>query len=118
MFTKEMQDALNADGEKLRQLTGEDHGPEFIDGDTRAARVAAQNNSEMGSQEDWDAHGRFVFQMARDADERVDELEAALRDLVEVFQSNPYLPCETGELPPLDRARAVLQKSSTGVSGR
>jgi len=27
MFTKEMQKALEADGEKLRQLTGEDHGP-------------------------------------------------------------------------------------------
>lgn len=32
MFTKEMQKALEADGEKLRQLTGEDHGPIFIDG--------------------------------------------------------------------------------------
>lgn len=29
MFTKEMQRALEADGEKLRQLTGEDHGPHF-----------------------------------------------------------------------------------------
>jgi hypothetical protein len=27
MFSKEMMDALEADGEKLRQLTGEDHGP-------------------------------------------------------------------------------------------
>lgn len=27
---KEMMDALKADGEKLRQLTGEDHGPEFL----------------------------------------------------------------------------------------
>jgi len=27
---KEMQLALEADGEKLRQLTGEDHGPEFL----------------------------------------------------------------------------------------
>lgn len=26
---KEMQKALEADGEKLRQLTGEDHGPYF-----------------------------------------------------------------------------------------
>ena len=26
-FDKEMQRALEADGEKLRQLTGEDHGP-------------------------------------------------------------------------------------------
>lgn len=26
-FNKEMQRALEADGEKLRQLTGEDHGP-------------------------------------------------------------------------------------------
>lgn len=29
MFTKEMQRALEADGKKLRQLTGEDHGPYF-----------------------------------------------------------------------------------------
>ena len=29
-FDKEMQDALIADGEKLTQLTGEDHGPYFI----------------------------------------------------------------------------------------
>jgi hypothetical protein len=29
MFTKEMQKALEADGEKLRQMTGEDHGPHF-----------------------------------------------------------------------------------------
>lgn len=28
-FDKEMQHALEADGEKLRQLTGEDHGPDF-----------------------------------------------------------------------------------------
>lgn len=26
---REMQKALEADGEKLRQLTGEDHGPQF-----------------------------------------------------------------------------------------
>lgn len=30
---REMQRALEADGEKLRQLTGEDHGPVFIDTD-------------------------------------------------------------------------------------
>jgi hypothetical protein len=30
-ISREMQRALEADGEKLRQLTGEDHGPEFID---------------------------------------------------------------------------------------
>ena len=29
MLTKEMQAALEADGEKLRQLTGQDHGPYF-----------------------------------------------------------------------------------------
>jgi hypothetical protein len=29
MFTKEMMAALEADGEKLRQMTGEDHGPVF-----------------------------------------------------------------------------------------
>ena len=31
MFDKQMTDALKADGEKLRALTGEDHGPEFFD---------------------------------------------------------------------------------------
>ena len=29
-FDREMQRALNADGKKLRQLTGEDHGPVFF----------------------------------------------------------------------------------------
>lgn len=28
---REMMRALEADGEKLRQLTGEDHGPQFFD---------------------------------------------------------------------------------------
>lgn len=33
MWTKEMMAALEADGEKLRQLTGEEHGPfEICDG--------------------------------------------------------------------------------------
>lgn len=31
MFTREMMKALEADGAKLRQLTGEDHGPVWID---------------------------------------------------------------------------------------
>lgn len=31
MIDKDMMTALKADGEKLRQLTGEDHGPEFWD---------------------------------------------------------------------------------------
>ena len=30
MFDKEMMKALEADGEKLTQLTGEDHGPAFL----------------------------------------------------------------------------------------
>ena len=30
MFDKEMMKALEADGEKLTQLTGEDHGPIFL----------------------------------------------------------------------------------------
>ncbi|MEX2739972.1 hypothetical protein AB3480_00735 [Rhizobium mongolense] len=29
-FDKEMQKALEADGEYLRQMTGEDHGPYFL----------------------------------------------------------------------------------------
>ena len=38
MFTKDMMTALETDGEKLRQLTGEDHGPVFlIDGDDEIA---------------------------------------------------------------------------------
>lgn len=32
-FDKEMQAALEADGKKLADLTGEDHGPDFIDDD-------------------------------------------------------------------------------------
>lgn len=32
MFDKEMQAALIADGEKLAALTGEDHGPYFVEG--------------------------------------------------------------------------------------
>ena len=32
MLTKEMRKALEADGEKLRQQTGKDHGPIFIEG--------------------------------------------------------------------------------------
>lgn len=31
MFTKEVQKALQADGEKLRQLTDQEHGPKFCD---------------------------------------------------------------------------------------
>ncbi|MCJ8518976.1 fructose/tagatose bisphosphate aldolase [Pseudorhizobium tarimense] len=34
IFDKEMQKALEADGEYLRQMTGEDHGPYFIDDDS------------------------------------------------------------------------------------
>ncbi|RVP13116.1 hypothetical protein CN085_19585 [Sinorhizobium meliloti] len=30
MFDKEMQKALQADGEYLRQMTGEDHGPTYL----------------------------------------------------------------------------------------
>ena len=30
-MNREMLKALEADGEKLRQLTGEDHGPHFLD---------------------------------------------------------------------------------------
>lgn len=36
-FDLEMQRALEADGEKLRQLTGEDHGPYFLGEDTSFA---------------------------------------------------------------------------------
>jgi hypothetical protein len=36
-FDLEMQRALEADGEKLRQLTGEDHGPYFIADETAFA---------------------------------------------------------------------------------
>jgi hypothetical protein len=33
MMDKKMQRALEADGEKLRALTGEDHGPMFMEDD-------------------------------------------------------------------------------------
>ncbi len=44
-FSKEMQKALKADGEKLRQLTGVDHGPEFWD--------TCPVCSGFGSHEEW-----------------------------------------------------------------
>lgn len=31
IFNDEMMNALEADGERLRQMTGKDHGPVFID---------------------------------------------------------------------------------------
>lgn len=40
-FDKDMMRALEADGEKLRQITGEDHGPVFlrdVDPDSAAGR--------------------------------------------------------------------------------
>src|SRR6266446_9601298 len=38
LFTEAMQQALEADGEKLQQLTGEDHGPYFPAESTLPAR--------------------------------------------------------------------------------
>lgn len=51
---KEMQKALEADGEKLRQLTGEDHGPEFYydDSDEDDEMWEAEMNCSM------DRHGQ------------------------------------------------------------
>jgi hypothetical protein len=39
-FDKAMQRALEADGEKLRQLTGADHGPHFVQDDGEFAVIA------------------------------------------------------------------------------
>jgi hypothetical protein len=47
IFDKEMQKALEADGEKLRQMTGEDHGPYFF-------------NFEEEDAECWDCGGEGV----------------------------------------------------------
>jgi hypothetical protein len=46
MFTREMMKALEEDGEKLRQLTGEDHGPVFLpDGELRWVNCEACGGS-------------------------------------------------------------------------
>lgn len=42
-FDKAMRDALRADGEKLAQLTGEDHGPHFPDAGQSMDEAAADN---------------------------------------------------------------------------
>lgn len=42
-FDKAMLDALRADGEKLAQLTGEDHGPHFPDAGQSMEEAAANN---------------------------------------------------------------------------
>ena len=47
MWTKEMMAALEADGEKLRQLTGAEHGPfEICDGCGKPVRIADEPNKE------------------------------------------------------------------------
>ena len=40
-FDREMQKALTADGEKLRALTGKDHGPVFLDDEFRCCGCGA-----------------------------------------------------------------------------
>lgn len=54
MFDREMQAALLADGEKLRQLTGEDHGPYYFIPHFVDSPIVAQ---QQGGDESWEAHG-------------------------------------------------------------
>jgi hypothetical protein len=61
-FDLEMQRALEADGEKLRQLTGEDHGPYFFDDVTVYAPCPAcfESGGYRGSwHTSWDDPGSF-----------------------------------------------------------
>lgn len=47
-ITKEMKDALKADGEKLKQLTGDDHGPDFyFDDDEMSEEEERAREAEM-----------------------------------------------------------------------
>lgn len=41
----------------------------------------------------------------------IKSLANALLDLIVIFDTHPHLPCEDGELPALDRARAVYAKT-------
>jgi hypothetical protein len=58
---KEMMKALEADGEKLRQLTGEDHGPYFfdIDDDLWADLEAAEARMAKAMRPDYSRKGIF-----------------------------------------------------------
>lgn len=63
MIDREMQKALEADGEKLRQLTGQDHGPVFL-GDAPAPeyiRGVLTNNIERAIDVVWDLQNKPEF---------------------------------------------------------
>lgn len=49
MFDKDMQAALIADGAKLSELTGEDHGPYFLDDDDDVKCVNAHDRCYGGA---------------------------------------------------------------------
>ena len=66
---KEMMRALEADGEKLRDLTGEDHGPMFV-ADDLAERL---RNCSWNNMDEWDA-------VMRAAADRIEALEKAIRE--------------------------------------
>lgn len=51
LTTPEMRRALEADGEKLRQLTGEDHGPHFIPEPVRSAEQITFERAESLTKE-------------------------------------------------------------------
>lgn len=51
IFDKEMMKALEADGEMLRQMTGEDHGPWDLDDDEWLAELEAHEDSLLSEEE-------------------------------------------------------------------
>lgn len=59
-----------------------------------------------------------VYHGQCDPQGRVEMLERALRDLVSMFDNHPYLPCEDGELPALDRARTAVDYKPAQLKGR
>jgi len=73
---------------------------------TRADQVAALNTYAMGPQGEWDAHGNFMFHMAQKADDRIAELEAALRLILSIAASK----CE-----PHHNVEAIVHHASAAL---
>lgn len=92
MFTKEMMRALEADGEKLRQLTGKDHGPMSYD----QWKTTNPRDYEPEPEEE-PSELELVYQQLHETQEtakheaqvaanRIKELEAALEEALEYFK--------------------------------
>jgi hypothetical protein len=71
-FDKEMMKALEADGEKLRQLTGEDHGPHFMCGHIWAIQdeIGLPFCAECG--EPWRVEFNHIFRNEEDYPRQID----------------------------------------------